>query len=245
MDYTLRFYRDWVRRDDLVRFDVKLRETDLAIRAHADLRDDALACVRRVRAQITSYAETRPGFLETLTPWDDDPSAPRIVRDMLRASATYGVGPMAAVAGAIAEAVGRTLLTSSDEVIVENGGDVFLQMNRPARLLLYSGETSPFGGKLVVKVDAPGAPRGVCTSSAHVGPSLSHGAADAVLVVADNAALADAAATAIGNRVRSAEDVARALDDERRRGLLRGALITLGETFGAFGEIELEETRKP
>jgi hypothetical protein len=241
MNYVLRYYRDWVRQDDLVTFEVKLRQTDLQVRAHADLRDEALREVKRFRRDIEVYAETHPGFVEALNSWEDDPSAPDVVRDMLRSTALYGVGPMAAVAGAIAQAVGRKLLELSSEVIVENGGDVFLRMNRPVKLLLYSGEESPFRRRLVLRIDAPGESRGVCTSSARVGPSLSFGETDAVLTVASNAALADAAATAIGNRVLRPEDVTGVLEEEKSRGLLRGAVVTVGRTFGAFGEVQLEE----
>jgi ApbE superfamily uncharacterized protein (UPF0280 family) len=241
MDYSLRFYRDWVDRDELTAFEVRLRETDLAIRAQTDLSADAMRIVRRLRAEIETYADMHPGFIASLTAWDDDPSAPPIVREMLRATAQYGVGPMAAVAGAVAEGVGRGLLSRTPEVIVENGGDVFLQMNRPARLMLYSGEASPFGSDVVLRIDAPGKARGVCTSSAKVGPSLSLGAADAVVAVSDNAALADAAATAMGNRVRSAEDVPKVLEEEQARGVLHGAVIAVGNTLGAFGDVTLEK----
>ncbi len=239
MDYVLRFYRDWMKQDDLKAFRVKVRETDLDVRAREDLSAETLKLVKRLRGDIEMYADRHPGFIETLAPWPDDPSAPEVVREMLRATERYGVGPMAAVAGAIAEAVGRKLLERSPEVIVENGGDIFLRMDRPVKLMLYSGEQSPFGGKLILKIDAPGEPRGVCTSSAKIGPSLSFGNTDAVMIVADSAGMADAAATAVANRVKSPEDVARALEDERKRGLLRGAVITIGETLGAFGEVEI------
>jgi uncharacterized protein len=241
MNYVLRFYRDWVKQDDLTTFEVKLRETDLSVRAHSDLRDEALEEVKRVRRDIEVYAETHPGFLQALTSWQDDPSAPEVVRQMLRSTALYGVGPMAAVAGAVAEAVGRKLLEKSPEVIVENGGDIFLRMDRPVKLLLYSGEESPFNRRLVFRIDAPGECRGACTSSARVGPSLSFGETDAVLAVAANAALADAAATGMGNRVLGPEDVTGVLEEEKSRGLLRGAVVTVGGTFGAFGEVQLEE----
>ena len=95
--------------------------------------------------------------------------------------------------------------------------------------------------RLVISIDAPGEPRGVCTSSARVGGSLSRGRTDAVLVIAESAALADAAATAIGNRVKRPEDVAMVLEDEKARGLLLGAVVTIAGTFGAFGEVILEE----
>lgn len=241
MTYELRYYRDWVKKDGLVDFEVKDHETDLAVRAEKDLARETLKLVRRFRADIELYADAHPGFLEALTPTPEDAAAPDIVQAMIQAALVYGVGPMASVAGALAEFVGTELLRRTSQVVVENGGDVFLKMNRPVRLLLYSGETSPFGGKLLLKLDAPGEALGACTSSAHVGPSLSYGHADAVMAIAESAALADAAATAIGNRVKSPEDVTGALEQEQSRGLLRGVVITIGDTLGAFGEIELEE----
>jgi hypothetical protein len=239
MDYTLRYYRDWAGSDDLTTFEVAQRQTDLQIRAHSDLSRVALKLVKRLRADVESYADAHPGFIESLVAWPDDPAAPPVVREMLVATRAYAVGPMAAVAGAIAEAVGRELLKSSPEVIVENGGDVFLFMNRPVTLMLYSGEESPFNRRVLVKLNAPGQPRGVCTSSAKVGPSLSFGETDAVLTIAENAAVADAAATALGNLVRRPEDVAGVLELEQARGVLRGAVITIGQTLGAYGEVEL------
>jgi ApbE superfamily uncharacterized protein (UPF0280 family) len=241
VDYVLRFYRDWVKTDDLITFEVKLHETDLAIRATANLTHEAMRLVRRVRTDIELYAESHQGFIESLVPLPYDSTAPDVVREMLTASTRYGVGPMAAVAGAVASEVGRGLLEFTPEVIVENGGDVFLRMDRPARLMLYSGEQSPFGGKLLLEVDAPGEERGICTSSATIGHSLSMGHTDAVLTIAEGAPLADAAATAIGNRISSAEDVSIVLDEEKSRGLLLGAVITIGETLGAFGEVKLLE----
>jgi uncharacterized protein len=243
MDYVLRFYRDWMKQDDLTAFEVKLRETDLAVRARSDLSPETRRLVRRFRSDVEIYADTHPGFVESLAPWPDDESAPPLVREMLRNTALYGVGPMAAVAGAVSDAVGRELLKLSPEVIVENGGDIFLQMNRTVKLMLYSGEESPFGGKLILRIDAPGEPRGVCTSSAKIGPSLNFGNIDAVMIIADSAALADAAATAVGNRVKEPGDVNRVLEDEKSRGLLRGAVITIGDTLGAFGDVVLEEVR--
>ena len=241
MSYALRYYRDWVRKDGLVSFEVKYRETDLSVRARRELSDETLRLVRRFRAEIELYAEGHAGFLEAQSPWAEDAAAPAIVQSMIRASSLYGVGPMAAVAGAVAEYVGTELLHETPEVVVENGGDVFLRMDRPVRLLLYSGETSPFGGRLVLKLDAPGEVRGACTSSARVGPSVSYGEADAVMTIAESAVLADAAATAIGNRVRSPDDVTDILEAEKKRGLLRGVVVTVGRTFGAFGDVELEQ----
>jgi hypothetical protein len=146
---------------------------------------------------------------------------------------------MAAVAGAIAEGVGHELLRRSPQVIVENGGDIFIKTNQPRRISLYSGPDSPFSRKLALRVDSSAGSLGVCTSSGTVGHSLSFGRADAVVIIADSIALADAAATAVANTIREPGDIQPALEREKRRGLLRGLLIAIGDHLGAWGEIEL------
>jgi len=237
-----RFYRRWVNSDDLAgltTFEVAVRETDLQIRAWRDLTSHAFRLVKRVRAEIETYAATHPGFLESLVPLPIPPDCTGVPLEMLRAAEAFGVGPMAAVAGAVAEAVGRGLLRQSPQVIVENGGDLFIHLERPARLALYGGEGSPFTRTLVVEVGAGGASLGVCTSSGTVGHSLSLGRADAVMVVADSAAFADAAATALANRIRGPEDIGAVIEEERSRGRLRGLLAIAGGTLGAWGEVRL------
>ena len=68
---------------------------------------------------IESYIALYPGFATALTPWHSPIPAPTIIADMIKAGEITGVGPMAAVAGAIAQYVGKGLLAHSDEVIVE------------------------------------------------------------------------------------------------------------------------------
>jgi len=237
--YEVRSYRDWVSKSGLVSFQVVIRESDLMVRARRDLRHKAEELLREARSQIETEIARRPEFLESLSPLPMPAKPVAVVRDMIEASRAFGVGPMAAVAGAVARFVGEGLLSDSPEVIVENGGDIFLQMDRPVEMGLYAGEGSPFTRELKLRVDPRGGPLGVCTSSGTVGHSLSFGKADAVVTVAESAALADAAATAICNRIQNADDIEKALHDEQERGLLRALLIVLGKHMGAFGEIEI------
>ena len=239
MPYEVRFYREWVNTPDLVSFQVKVKETDLQVRARKDLTQETLALVRRVRRDIETYISAVPEFLTSLAPLPQDPQAPEVVQAMLRAGELYGVGPMAAVAGAVAEAVGRRLLELSPDLIIENGGDIFLMMSRPVRLCLYAGDESPFTNRIVLALDARRQARGVCTSSAKVGPSLSFGNTDAVVTIAKSAAVADAAATAIGNRIRRPEDLETVLATEQDRGELLGCVAVIGKHLGAWGEVEI------
>ena len=237
--YEERFYRRWVTAGDLVSFEVCIGETDLAVQAGSDLSDVARDAALRARRGVETAISLDRRFLAAMQPLDVPPEAPGIARDMADAARIYGVGPMAAVAGAVAQAVGRDLLEHSRQVIVENGGDIWMQTHAPRRVTIYAGPLSPFSGKLSLIVPSAERPVAVCTSSGTVGHSTSFGRADAVVALADCAALADAAATAVCNTISGPEDVQPALDHERERGLLRGLLIAIGDRLGAWGEIEL------
>lgn len=148
------------------------------------------------------------------------------------------MGPMAAVAGAVAEFVGRDLLKHSANVIVENGGDLFVRAKQEIHIAIFAGE-SPLSYKIALKVKPEETPLGICTSSATVGHSLSFGIADAVCVKAESAALADAAATAIGNRVREPREIKNALEAGTQLPGVMGILIVAGSQMGVIGEMEL------
>jgi ApbE superfamily uncharacterized protein (UPF0280 family) len=134
--------------------------------------------------------------------------------------------------------VGLALAPLSEEIIVENGGDIFLRVRQAATVALSAGK-SPLSGRVGIKIDAAWGPLGVCTSSGTVGHSLSFGRADAACVVARDAALADAAATALGNRVPDAGAIASALNWVAAIPEIMGAVVIVGEKLGAWGQVEL------
>jgi ApbE superfamily uncharacterized protein (UPF0280 family) len=233
-----RYYRTRMARGSLTGFQVKINETDLMILAQQELSQIATSVVLQERRQLEHYIANHPGFLESLTPWPEDPLAPQLVKVMIRAGAQVNVGPMAAVAGAIAAAVGRELLNYSPEVIVENGGDIFLKISDPASVALYAGN-SPLSMKVGLLIPAAQTPLGVCTSSGTVGHSLSLGRADAACVLAADTALADAAATALGNRVKKPADIPLALEWLAGAPGILGGVVIAGEKLGVWGELEL------
>ena len=145
---------------------------------------------------------------------------------------------MAAVAGAIAEHVGRALLRRADEVIVENGGDIFMRSRRERIVSIYAG-ASPFSHRIGLRVPGERTPIGICTSSGTVGHSKSFGTADAVVVAAPDTALADAAATAIANCVTSAEDVDAALARGRAIEGVTHIVVVKDSKLGVWGDLEL------
>jgi ApbE superfamily uncharacterized protein (UPF0280 family) len=241
--YRQRTYRDLAVSEGLISSHVKFKETDLHVLAVGDATRAAGDLATSYRLQIEHYIEKHPAFATSLVPLADDQLAPPIVADMLRASRHAGVGPMAAVAGSIAQYVGRGLIDAGHrEIIVENGGDIFLQRSLALTVSVYAGQ-SPLSHKLGLKLrPAPGG-LGICTSSGTVGHSLSFGLADSVTVVADCAAIADAAATRLGNEVgrerEEQEGIARALQVAKTLMFIRGVLVVCGETLGAVGDIEL------
>jgi ApbE superfamily uncharacterized protein (UPF0280 family) len=238
--YEPRNYRHWVSDRDLISFSVVVKETDLLIRAKGKLEAQALAATKKYRADLEQYIISHPAFAVSLEPLSVEKHAPSIVKEMADAAQKAGVGPMAAVAGAIAERVGRELLDFSDEVIVENGGDIFMKTARERLIGVYAGE-SKLTGKIAFAIQPEETPLGICTSSGTVGHSLSFGKADAVIVFSPSTSLADAAATAIGNLVISAEDIQKALDFAQDIGGIKGVAIIKDNHVGIYGQIRLAD----
>ncbi len=236
-----RTYRNWVEGKDLTSFTVTVKETDLYIRAASNLKRKAHRLVLKYRKLLESYIERCPAFLTSLEPIPVPKDAPHIVREMAEAAARAGVGPMAAVAGAMAEFVGKELLVFSPEVIVENGGDIYLKSLKKRTIGIYAGK-SPLSGKIGLEIEGRDTPLGICTSSGTVGPSLSFGTADAVVTLSASATLADAAATAIGNIVKTPNDISRSIEFGAIIPGLKGLVIIKGENMGLWGEVKICRT---
>ncbi len=236
--WVTRFYRQGLHISHLACFSVAVEETDLFICADRVVEKEAQEAAARYRHLIGDYGRKVPSFIGSLTPVAEVPEVPPIVREMIEAARLAGVGPMASVAGAIAEHVGKDLRRLSKEVVVENGGDIFLDAEKDLTVGIFAGN-SPLSGKVGIRISRRRMPLGVCTSSGTVGPSLSFGRSDAVTVLSARTALADAAATAIGNRVKGSDDIEEALDFAQRISGVSGALIIIGENMGAWGALEL------
>lgn len=236
--YQPRQYRHWVQGKELVSFNVFVKETDLYIRASSDLSSQARKLVLECRNQLEGYISQYPLFASSLKPLLVAEDAPQIVSEMADAAQRFGVGPMASVAGAIAQFVGGVLLRHTPEVIVENGGDIFIKSSKDRVVAIYAGR-SPLSGRLGLEIKGKDTPLGICTSSGTVGHSFSLGRADAVVVVAKSAALADAAATAIGNIISQPEDIPTGIDLAQRNSEISGALIIKDDRMGVWGKIKI------
>ena len=226
---------------DLRYFRVSVDETDLCIGTRTPLREEALAAVLEARGQVLAAIGDRPRFRTSLEPLRAHGTETPLVHEMLEAGRLAGVGPMAAVAGAIAEYVGRALAPRSRELVVENGGDVFLLGEKPRSVAVLAGD-SPLSGLLAVSV-VPGDGLGVCTSSGTVGHSLSLGRADAALVIADSCALADAAATRLGNLACDPASLDGPLDEICAIPGVRGALVIAGDRIGIKGNVVIQSVK--
>jgi len=238
-----RTYRRLFRQEDLAHFQVVVRETDLFIgirrnRLTPELADRANRFVRTLRQELEDYIAEDPGFLRALTPYPVAATAPQIARDMTAAADAAGVGPMAAVAGAFAEYTGRFLIRYSRDVLVENGGDLFIKSNRQRTIGVFAGP-SPFSNRVGLVISPEMTPLGICTSSGTLGHSLSYGKADAVTILARTATLADAVATAAANRVQSPEDLTAAVDFALSIEGVYGALAVIGTQLAVRGHVKL------
>lgn len=236
--YEERTYRRISRPGDLICYEVRYKETDLLCCTATDLSRTIEERVLFYRNQLEAYIGQKPEFLHSLVPVPSDPLAPRIVKEMIEASTVLGIGPMACVAGAVSEFIGRDIEGASEEYIIENGGDIYLRTRRERKAVVYAKD-SPYSGKIAIRLRAAEQAYGICTSSATVGPSLSLGKADAICVMGRSSLFSDGLATALGNLVKKEDDIAAAIEAGRAHPGVMGLLIILGEKLGVWGDMEL------
>jgi len=237
-------YRSLVRSSDLISVRVREKESDLLVRGARDLSAPAREILRAERSALEGYIRRHPEFSASLLPLGELPGAPPVVRAMAAAARRCGVGPLAAVAGALAQRVGEGIRPLSPEAIVENGGDLFLAVKKERVVGLFAGVENPLTGKVGILVRPSDSPLGVAASSGRIGPSLSWGRADLAIVLADDAALADAAATAFANRLYSRQngvwEKAAAFLGKIRG--VRGSVAIMGDRVQIWGRVEVVET---
>lgn len=237
--YMKRFYRDWSRAKDLYSAHVVAKETDLQIFTNKPLKPGFVEeRIRAWRWDIENYINKDHRFLTALKPIPVEINASPIVKEMAEQSRRANVGPMSTVAGAISEFLGKDLLKSGyKDVIVENGGDIFLKTRKTRKVGVYVGR-SKLWNKLQLEIRPKDMPLGICTSSGTIGHSLSFGCADSVVILSKSAGLADSVATATANRINSKEDLQRALDFARAIKGISGVVIILKNNLLTWGKVE-------
>ncbi len=234
--YIPRTYRNCCDNGRFVKFSAVQEESDLFVLARKNLYEETSAILSRLRGEIRSYIEFNQAFLTSLGPVEVKECSPQIIKEMANAGKIMNVGPMAAIAGAISENVVRHLAQYSEEVIVENGGDNFIISREPVTVAIYAGN-SPLSMKIGVEIPAQPEGIAVCTSSGTVGHSLSFGRADAVTVLAHSGSLADAAATALCNMVKTKADISKALDCVKENPAILGTIIIFDNSIGVMGDM--------
>lgn len=199
--------------------------------------DVVTAEIVRQRRILENYIKRHPDFQHSLEPVDCLPDAPDIAQQMAKAAQLVGVGPMAAVAGAMAQFAAQAALdAASDEVIAENGGDIYLQTSEPVIIGLITGQTQ-LAARLAFSLQASDTPLAICSSSGKMGHSMSLGKCDLATVVAKNASLADAAATQAANLVETVDDVDSALEKIAGIEGVDGVMIIKTDRVGLAGKL--------
>lgn len=221
-----------------MRVHFQLKETIVTIVADQEFHiTTAKESIRHNREVLERFIAFDPFFRSTLEPYDCPENVPEVVKRMIAAGNSMGIGPMSAVAGTIAAmAVEAMVDAGATFAIVDNGGDIALINDRPVTIGVYAG-TSPVKD-LAFRLPCHDHITGICTSSGTVGPSISFGMADAAIIFSDDVALADAAATALGNATAVGKDaVEKAFDAVKPVPGIKGAMVIQGEYIGMWGDI--------
>jgi ApbE superfamily uncharacterized protein (UPF0280 family) len=193
--------------------------------------------IKKQRSVLIEYIKRHPQFMDALEPVQLVSDAPEIVKRMDFASRRVGIGPMASVAGMMAQFAAQAgLVAGATEAIVENGGDIYLQSKEEVVIGIYANASS-LSGKLAFLLTPSQMPISICSSSSKMGHSLSFGDCNLATVFAKNAALADAAATHACNSVKKIDDVDPVLESIVAISGISGALIIKDEHIGLAGDL--------
>ncbi|MFH1459266.1 MAG: UPF0280 family protein [Candidatus Omnitrophota bacterium] len=237
--YKRRIYRNNTKNNpSLEKFELKYFESDLLFYTDTNLENIARRWLMFYHDQILQYCCENPEFRKSLAPLKLKGKLPLIIRRMLFASKQAHVGPMASVAGAIAEFVGKKLLAYSKTVIIENGGDIFIKTEKKRKVGLFAGMNSIYN-RLYLNISPADTPCGICTSSSKIGHSLSFGKTEACVIIAKSAIIADCFATYIGNLIKSESDFSKALKIVKSHKSISGAIFITNSKLTAYGKLKL------
>lgn len=245
MEYKDRNYRSRFAGDNRRWFSVKFLESDLWIGVDSgsysqSMEADTYTLLVDLRRAMDAYLLMDPQYKAALKPYDAGLEAPDILKEMSRVSHKTGIGPMSAVAGAVALKVAEFLKSryGVKEVIVENGGDIYADATADMDIAVFAGQ-SPLSEKVGLHIPASAFPCGICTSSGTVGPSLSLGKADAMLIVCRDVLLADSYATAMANRIKTVSDLQPVIESIQSIPDILGALAVKDDKLAVCGQYEL------
>ncbi|QGY44753.1 UPF0280 family protein [Maribellus comscasis] len=240
-----RTYRTQFNTGRFTGFEVEFKETDLWIGVNPDsfkpeMKEIAFSRIKSLRKKLDEYIKTEPFFKKSLKPFHPSENAPPEAKEMASTAEKAGIGPMATVAGLFAREIGKELKKNfqTEEIIVENGGDIFALLNKELVLSVFAGN-SPLSERIGLAIPDGMSEFGICTSAGTIGPSFSAGKADAVVVICDDVVLADAFATAFGNKVKSPNDVEKVINMAEKYPEIKSLLIICEDQIGIRGDFEI------
>jgi len=227
-----------MRKDKLLKQRFHLEESDCTIISDKPIGiEKAKAAIRHHRKLLEQYVKTHSVFLHSLEPVPAD-AGPKVAQLMAESADKADVGPMAAVAGVLADlAVTEMKEAGCSVAVVENGGEVAADSDRSIDIALAAGN-APLSREMGFRLKQ--FPMGVATSSGLFTHALSFGEAEAVTVFAVNAGLADAAATAVANLIKG-DDVRGVIKQGIERALsiegVEGVFILYRGVVGKAGQV--------
>lgn len=244
--FEQRTYRNQFNTKRFSGFEIKYRETDLWIGVNPEffkpeMEQVVLNKIKDLRGKLDNYIQSEPFFKKSLKPFQPGKSAPTEAIEMAQAAAKAGIGPMSTVAGLFAREVSNEIIQnfSVEELVIENGGDIFALLKNELVLSVFAGD-SPLSERIGLEITTETSPLGICTSAGTVGPSLSYGKADAVMVIAEDVLVADAFATAFGNKIKSPDDVEKVINQAENYPEILSLLIICEDKIGVWGEFEIK-----
>lgn len=202
--------------------------------------------IMRQRGLLESYIARHPEFKTSLVPLVLLDDAPPLAVQMAEAAVATGVGPLAAVAGGIAQAAALAgIATGERDIVVDNGGDCFMKLDRPLTMGIHAGRNSPFNG-LAFRILPEDTPLSICSSSSNMGHSKSFGKCDLATIVSKDATLADAAATLAANLVCAVDDLRPTAEKITKIPGILGVLLVKDDKIALLGSLpEIVENQDP
>ena len=244
-----RTYRSQFNSERFTGFEISYLETDLWIGVDSssfqqEIKEVALAKIKSLRNKFDEYIKAEPFFKKSLKPLNPSDFAPFEAKQMAAAAEKTGIGPMSAVAGLFAREVGEEIIQnfSVNEMVIENGGDIYVLLKDELVLSVFAGD-SILSERIGLVIPPEKKKLGICTSAGTVGPSLSYGKADAVVVICEDILLADAFATTFGNKVKSPSDIEKVIKQSEKYPEILSLLIICEDKIGIRGEFEMRVLR--
>jgi uncharacterized protein len=241
-----RWYRQMMEGNRFVSFQVTYKETDLWVGIDPKSFNPSIPSfiaekIKDIRSVIENYGALNPEFMTTLVPLPDNKNAHSFVQEMIEATQKSETGPMSAIAGLFAQKIGEEVVQKYGikEIIIENGGDIYLKIQEELEVSVYAGN-SPLSNNIALVIPPEYSPLGICTSSGTVGHSLSFGKADAAVICCRSAVLADAFATRFGNEVKTPSDINNALSLSDKHPEILSTIIIIDDKIGIKGIFKIK-----